>query len=117
MAENENEEIVGEVAKNATKLVRVYVSDYLGRSYVAARIFAQDGSEMPSHPGLTLSPRSLEELLPVLRQALDVCKARRQVAREPEPRVEPPGWKQHDPKPRNRRTRGKVRADREREEW
>ena len=76
-----NEQILGMVEKNRDSVIRVYVGDYLQRPYIYVRIFPREKLPEPvPHPGLTLRPDMVRELLPLLNEALDVCAIRERIA-------------------------------------
>lgn len=61
-----------EISKNDIERIRVGVVDYLGKKYLAIRVYclSKDGDWRPSRKGLTLRAETWEELLPGIRAGL-----------------------------------------------
>lgn len=61
-----------EISKNDIERIRVEVVDYLGKKYVATRVFrlTKAGEWRPSRKGLTLRAETWEELLPGIQSGL-----------------------------------------------
>lgn len=67
------EQIIGELPKNSTEIVRVIITEHKGHSLVDARVYFPDknGEWHPTKKGLTLKAAAVKELLPLLQEALE----------------------------------------------
>lgn len=61
-----------EISKNDIERIRVEIVSYLGRQYLATRVFrlTKEGDWRPSRKGLTLRAETWEELLPGIQAGL-----------------------------------------------
>ena len=92
MAEPTNVANIGAVRRNDRQELRLFVGDFYNHPYIYCRVYELEppppGAE-ERHPGLTLRPEHLRELLPMFNQALDVAEMRQKAAyddQEPEER-------------------------------
>lgn len=81
MDEVKNVEVVGEVRKGSTQVLKVSVGSFRGREYVYTTIWKKDeqdpGPGEATHLGLTLRPDTLSAMLPLLEAALKVASDRK----------------------------------------
>lgn len=62
-----------EIKKNSTEVIRVDRADYQGIDLVHARIWYDNGNGnyKPSRKGLSLRPETWQELIPLIKDALE----------------------------------------------
>lgn len=67
------EQVIGEVQKNSTEIVKVIITEHKGHSLVDARVYFPDknGDWHPTRKGLTLKADTVKELLPLLQEAAE----------------------------------------------
>jgi hypothetical protein len=66
MGDVTNVAIVGTVQKNGHQVLRVSMGNCADRPYVYARIYEDASTDDPRHPGLSMRPDIVRELLPLL---------------------------------------------------
>jgi len=87
-----NEQVLGTVKRNREQEFRVSVGTYCGKPYVYCRVYpivAPPPGVEARHPGLTMRPDNVRDLLPLFSQALELAEIREKVAyddQEPEER-------------------------------
>jgi len=76
-----NIEVLGEVRRGPTSVLKVSVGDFRGRPYVYCESWRKDeqdpGEGEPTRAGLTMRPDVLRDLLPLFKAALEMVAARR----------------------------------------
>lgn len=66
------DKIIGEFQKNSSEVVKVIVTEYHGHQVIDTRVYfpGKDGEYYPSKKGITLSVNAVDELIPLLRDAV-----------------------------------------------
>lgn len=71
--ERTNEAVIGEVAKNRTKTVRVVVADFEERPFIHLEVH---GDRDHAQFDFTIAPRPMRELMPIIEKAIAECSRR-----------------------------------------
>lgn len=82
----DNIEVLGEVRKGPTLVLKVSVAEYYRKTYIYCQTWEKDeqdaGPGNLTHLGLTMRPNTLRDLIPLFQAALEKATAREREGRE-----------------------------------